>query len=283
MRLGITALLTDRTPGPATVAAAAEERGFDALYLPEHTHLPVRADVPPGAVGGVAPEDYRRTIDPMVALGAAAAVTSRLRLGTGVLLVAQHDPVVLAKQVATLDHLSGGRVVLGVGFGWNAAEAADHGVDFRTRRERAADHVACLRALWQGAPAEHHGPFADLPPSWSWPKPVRGPALPVLVGGGAGPRLLQAVADWGDGWMPIGSAGLGPAMADLGARVEAADRDPSAVVVVPFGVLPTDGKLEHLAALGVREVVLRVPTGPGTDVLGTLDAYAAFVDRFAAA
>src|SRR5580700_579950 len=135
MQLGITAFLSDETIGPAQWASEVEDRGFYSLYLPEHTHMPVTADSPPSVVEGVNPDSYRRSLDPYVALAAASAVTSKLRLGTGVSLVAQHDPIVLAKQIATLDHMSGGRFVLGIGFGWSKIEAEDHGIDFNARRK----------------------------------------------------------------------------------------------------------------------------------------------------
>lgn len=277
MRVGVTAFLTDRSLPPAALARAAEERGFASLYLPEHTHLPLRADRPPALVGGVEVDDYRRSLDPLVALGAAASATERLALGTGVVLVAQHDPIVLAKQVATLDHLSGGRAVLGVGFGWNGAEAADHGVDVRRRREVAADHVACMRALWTMDAAEHHGPFVDLEPCWSWPKPVRPGGVPVLVGAGASPQTFDAVVAWADGWLPIGGAGLARAVPALRRTAEQAGRDPATVRVVPFGTVPTPGKLELYRTLGVDEVVLRVPSAPRDAVLAALDEYARYV------
>lgn len=281
MRLGVTSFLGGDSMGPADLAAEAEGRGFDALYLPEHTHLPVRAARPPGTVAGVDPADYRRSLDPLVALAAAAAVTTRLRLGTGVLLVAQHDPIVLAKQVATLDHLSGGRVVLGVGFGWNRAEAEDHRVPFDERREVAREHTGCLRALWTDEPAEYHGRHVDLAPCFASPKPVQG-RVPVLIGGGSGPRLLDAVARWGDGWLPIGGSGLSEALPDLRRRAEAAGRDPGGLAVVPFGTLPDPGKLEHYAGLGVREVVLRLPAGDPDGMRRGLDDLAAHLPRAAA-
>jgi probable F420-dependent oxidoreductase len=277
MRLGITAFVTDRSMAPGTLARAAEERGFDSLYLPEHTHLPLRADVPPALVEGVKLEDYRRGVDPMVALGMAAQATQRLRLGTGVLLVAQHDPIVLAKQLATLDHLSGGRVVLGVGFGWNRAEAEDHGVDFARRREVARDHLRCLQALWSMEQPEYHGNHVDLPPCWSWPKPRQQPRIKTLVGGRASDAVFDAVADYGDGWLPIGGSGLGEAIPRLLQRVEGAGRDPAGISVVPFGTVPTESKLEHLAGLGVDEVVLRVPSGPEGDMLRHLDQHTRFL------
>lgn len=279
MRLGITCFLTDRDLAPAELATAAEERGFASLYLPEHTHLPVRADTPPALVEGVRADDYKRSLDPFVALATAVPVTMQLQLGTGVVLAAQHDPVVLAKQVATLDHLSGGRAVLGIGFGWNRAEAADHGVDFAARRQVAREHVLCMRALWRDDEAEFHGEFVDLDPCFSWPKPVRG-RVPVLLGGAATDANFAAVAEYGDGWMPIGGSGMGEAIPKLHQAFAAAGRDPATARVVPFGTIPTDAKLEHFAGLGVDEVVLRVPGGDRSAVLAVLDAHAAFVDRF---
>ena len=276
MLLGITSFLTDAAMAPADLARAVEERGFSSLYLPEHTHLPVRADTPPGLVEGVSLDDYKASLDPLVALASAAAVTTTLRLGTGIVLAAQHDPIVLAKQVATLDHLSGGRVELGIGYGWNREEAADHGLDFDRRREVAREHVLCMRALWQDDPAEFHGDHVDLPPCWSRPKPAQA-RLPVLVGGGAGPRTFAAIAEFGDGWLPIGASGLTEALPRLHAAVEAAGRDPSEVRVVPFGTIPTAAKLEHLAGLGIGEVVLRLASGPADGMLAELDGLAAFL------
>ena len=197
-------------------------------------------------------------------------------LGTGIVLAAQHDPIVLAKQVATLDHLSGGRVELGIGYGWNREEAADHGLDFDRRREVAREHVLCMRALWQDDPAEFHGDHVDLPPCWSRPKPAQA-RLPVLVGGGAGPRTFAAIAEFGDGWLPIGASGLTEALPRLHAAVEAAGRDPSEVRVIPFGTIPTAAKLEHLAGLGIGEVVLRLASGPADGMLAELDGLAAFL------
>jgi len=280
VRLGVTCFLTDRDVAPAELAVAAESRGFTSLYLPEHTHLPVKADTPPALVDGVRIDDYKRSLDPFVALATAVPVTTSLLLGTGVVLAAQHDPIVLAKQVATLDHLSGGRAVLGIGFGWNRVEAADHGVDFAARRRVARDHVRCMQALWRDDQAEYHGEFVDLDPCYSWPKPVRG-RVPVLLGGTATPGNFAAIADYGDGWMPVGGSGLADAIPELRRAFEDAGRDPEQIRVVPFGTIPTEAKLEHFAGLGVAEVVLRVPGGDRTAVLATLDSYAAFTDRFA--
>jgi probable F420-dependent oxidoreductase len=258
VRLGITAALTDLDVRPAEVAAAAEERGFDSFWVPEHTHLPIAEDVPPALVQGIRPDDYKRCLDPLVALSTAAAVTTRLGLGTGILLVAQHDPIVLAKQVATLDHLSGGRVTLGVGFGWNRREAEDHGVDFGRRWSVAREHLAAMETLWSEEQAEFRGEFVNFGPSWSWPKPVQRPRVRTLVGGGAREAVFDAVVSHADGWLPIGGAGLTEAIPRLHARAEEAGRDPATLSVVPFGTIADRGKLEHYARLGVDEVVLRL-------------------------
>jgi probable F420-dependent oxidoreductase len=277
VRLGITAALTDLDVAPAIVAVAAEERGFDSYWVPEHTHLPVSEDVPPALVQGIRSDDYKRCLDPLVALSTAAAVTTRLGLGTGILLVAQHDPIVLAKQVATLDHLSDGRVTLGVGFGWNRTEAEDHGVDFGRRWSVAREHLAAMEALWSEEQAEFRGEFVEFGPCWSWPKPVQQPRVRTLVGGGAGDAVFAAVVSSADGWIPIGGGGLTEAIPRLHARAEEAGRDPATLSVVPFGTIGDHGKLEHYARLGVDEVVLRVHGGDESAVRAELDALAPLV------
>jgi probable F420-dependent oxidoreductase len=282
VRLGITAFLTDLAMQPADLAREAEDRGFYSLYLPEHTHLPVRADQPPALVEGVSIEDYRRSIDPVVALAAAASVTQRILLGTGIMLVAQHDPIVLAKQLATLDQVSGGRVVLGIGFGWNREEAADHGVDFGSRRAIAREHMLCMQALWTQEQAEFHGEFVSLDPCWSWPKPIQQPRIATLVGGGANPAVFAAVAEYADGWMPVGGSGLADTLPKLRQAVEDRGRDPDQIRVVPFGTVPSGEKLAHYQELGIDEVVLRVPSGAARDMLTVLDRYAAYLETFGA-
>jgi probable F420-dependent oxidoreductase len=262
---------------PAALAVAAEERGFASLFLPEHTHLPVRDDHPPALVDGVRPDDYRRGLCPLVALSTAVPVTQRIGLGTGIVLAAQHDPIVLAKQVATLDHLSGGRFTLGIGFGWNRAEAEDHGVDFGQRHAVVREHLLCMQALWSQEQAEFHGTFVDLPPAWAWPKPKQQPRVRVLIGGGSGVRVLAAVAEYADGWMPIGGSGLAEAIPRLQRLAEENGRDPSTIAVIPFGTLGTRPKLEHFASLGVTEVVLRVRSGDTDEVLAQLDSLAALL------
>lgn len=282
MRLGITAFLTDRDMRPAALARFVEDHGFDSLYLPEHTHLPVRDDVPPALVEGVRLDDYQRGLCPLVALSSAIETTSRLRLGTGILLAAQHDPIVLAKQIATLDHLSGGRFTLGLGFGWNRAEAEDHGVDFSRRHALVREHFYCMEALWSQDRAEYHGELIDLPPAWAWPKPVQQPRVRTLIGGGSGPAVLGAVAEYADGWMPIGGSGLGDAIPRLHHLAELAGRDPAELSVIPFGTIANEAKLDHYAGLGVDEVVLRVRSGSGDEMRAQVEPLAALVE-FAAA
>ncbi len=278
MRYGLTMFATDRAMDPVALARAAEERGFDSLYVPEHTHIPVSRATPPPTGEAELPEEYRRTLDPFVALAAAAAVTERLRVGTGICLVAQRDPIVTAKEVATLDHLSGGRFVFGVGFGWNVEEMADHGVTFSARREVARERILAMQALWNDDEAAFSGEHVELSPSWAWPKPIQRPHPPVLIGGDGGPKLFAAIAEYGDGWIPIGGAGLTRALPELRRTVKDAGRDPDALEVVPFGTIPDEGKLDHYASIGVTEVVFRLPSADVAEVLPLLDDYARFLD-----
>jgi probable F420-dependent oxidoreductase len=282
MRFGVTVFTTDLSIGIVELATAAEERGFESLWLPEHTHIPLSRRTPPPTGDAELAEEYKRSLDPLVALGAAAAVTSTMRLGTGVLLPAQRDPIVTAKAVASLDHISGGRASLGVGFGWNEDEMADHGVSYPQRRDVAREHVLAMQELWAEDEAGYAGDHVDFGPSWSWPKPQqqvttgrRG--VPVLLGGGAGPKLFAHIAEYGDGWIPIGGAGLAEAIPRLHETVAAAGRDPAGLEIVPFGSLPDHGKLDHFATIGVTECVFRLPSAPRDDVLPILDKYATLV------
>lgn len=279
MRIATTIFLTDQTITPVALARELEQRGFAGLYLPEHTHIPVSRETPYPA-GGELPPEYGRTLDPFVALGQAAAVTERLALGTGITLIAQHDPIDLAKQVATLDHLSGGRFTLGVGFGWNVEEAADHGVVWSKRRALGRDRMALMRALWSEEPTAYEGEFGSVRASFAYPKPVQKPRGPVtgprtLIGGAAGPKLFAQIAEYADGWLPIGGRGLSESVPELRRVWEAAGRDPQHLQVVPYAVLPNPGKLAHYVDLGIEEVVLQLPPEPAPEVLRVLDAYAA--------
>ncbi|MCK7627490.1 TIGR03619 family F420-dependent LLM class oxidoreductase [Streptomyces sp. RS10V-4] len=274
MRIATTIFLTDETIRPVRLAEELEQRGFAGLYLPEHTHIPASRDTP-APMGDPLPREYGRTLDPFIALGQAAAVTERLRLGTGITLVAQHDPVDLAKQVATLDHLSGGRFTLGVGYGWNVEEAADHGVDWSVRRALVRDRLALMRALWAEEPTAYHGKFGSVRASLAHPKPAGG-APRILLGGAAGPRLFGEIASGADGWLPIGGRGLGEALPALRRAWEEAGRA-GAPEVVPYAVRPTPGKLAHYRELGLPEVVLQLPAAGEPEVLRTLDDYAQYL------
>ena len=272
--LGVTLFLTDQTIAAAELAREVEARGFHSLYFPEHTHIPTSRQTPPPTGEPELPEEYKRTLDPFVALAAAAAATSRLRLGTGVCLVAQHHPLVLAKTVATLDLISGGRFVFGIGFGWNREEMASHDVDFRTRRERVREHTLAMQRLWTGERASFAGEFVSFDESWSWPKPVQQPWPPILIGGAPGPKMFAHIAEYADGWIPIGGAGVGAALPDLRRAVERAGRDPASLRVVPFGTIPNPGKLDYYQSIGITEVVLRLPSAARDVTLRTLDEYA---------
>jgi probable F420-dependent oxidoreductase len=282
VRYGVTMFATDRSIGIVELAREAEARGFDSLWLPEHTHIPVSRRTPPPTGDAELAEEYRRCLDPLVALAAASSATSTLRLGTGILLAAQREPIVTAKAVATLDHLSGGRAALGVGFGWNEDELEQHGVAMADRRDVAREHVLAMQALWADDEAAFDGRHVHLAPSWSWPKPVqRGtdgrPRVPVLHGGAAGPKLFAHIAEYGDGWIPIGGAGLSDAVPRLRDAVASAGRDPSELEIVPFGSLPDPGKLDHFERIGVTECVFRLPSAPRDVVLPLLDAQSGLV------
>jgi probable F420-dependent oxidoreductase len=279
--VGVTVFATDRTVDPVELCRAAEERGLDSFWLPEHTHIPVSRRTPPPTGEAELAEEYRRTLDPLVALAACASVTTRIRLGTGILLAGQREPIVTAKAVATLDHLSAGRVDLGIGFGWNEDEMAHHGVTPAARHDIVREHVAAMRALWTEDEASYAGEHVSFEPAWSYPKPVQA-RLPVLIGGGAGPKLLRHVVDYGDGWIPIGGAGLSEVVPRLHAALEGAGRDPAALRIVPFGSLPTAGKLAHFAAIGVTEVVCRVPAVGRDEALRALDEIVTVRDDFRA-
>lgn len=276
MRISTTIFLTDETITPLRLARELEERGFAGMYLPEHTHIPVERTSPYPA-GGELPPEYGRTLDPFVALGQAAAVTTTLGLGTGITLLAQHDPIALAKQIATLDHLSGGRFTLGVGFGWNREEAADHGVEWSTRRDLSRDRMHLMRALWAAEPTAYDGDFGSVRASYAYPKPASGPAPRTLVGGAAGPKLFSHIADYADGWLPIGGRGLTESVPVLRETWSAAGRDPKALQIVPYAVLPSAGKLAHYAELGCEEVVLQLPPAGEGEVLRVLDEYGKYV------
>jgi probable F420-dependent oxidoreductase len=274
---GLGMFLTDETIGPVELARAAEDAGFESLFVPEHTHIPVSRETPwPGR--DQLPRFYPRGYDPFVALTAAAVATERLRLGTGVCLVVEHDPIVLAKQVASLDHLSGGRLIFGVGAGWNREEMRNHGTDPARRFALMRERVLAMREIWTRDEAEFHGRHVDFDPLWSWPKPVQRPGPPVLVGGND-PRNLERVLDFGDGWIPNtrNLPRLAAAIGELRRRAAESGRGP--VPVTLYGAAHDDGTVSEAAAAGVDRCVFLVPPSPADEALPRVADLAALAAR----
>ncbi|HEU0024969.1 MAG TPA: LLM class F420-dependent oxidoreductase [Thermoleophilaceae bacterium] len=274
MRIGLCTFVTEYTIDPVSLGRLAEQRGFDALFLPEHTHIPVSRDTPyPG--GGELPREYSHMVDPLVSLGAAAGVTDRLELGTGVSLVIEHDPIVLAKQVATLDLVSGGRALFGVGAGWNREEMRNHGTDPAERFEVLRERVEAIKKIWTSEEAEYHGRHVDFDPIWAWPKPVRQPHPPVLVGGVSDGALERVVA-FGDEWMPNrvrSPEDLGARIAELQRRAEAAGRGP--IPVTLYGAKPEARAIERVREVGVSGFLFYVPSEDAGETERRLDELAA--------
>ncbi|MGZ4495097.1 MAG: LLM class F420-dependent oxidoreductase [Nocardioides sp.] len=249
MRMGVYVFATDLDLNPGPLAVEIEQRGFDSMFFPEHSHIPVSraTDYPDSYGGGVLPDFYKRTYDPFVSCAFAAAATTTLEVGTGICLLALRDAVHTAKLVASVDRLSGGRFTFGVGFGWNADEFATHGADFSTRHRKVREQVALMRTMWTEDVASFEGEHVSLPPSWCWPKPVQVPGPKVYLGG-SGPVTMRHAAEWADTWYPT------PPMADplltesiprFRQMVQDAGRDPEAV---PVGVAPGAVDEQSLAA-----------------------------------
>ena len=274
MHLGIAMFPTDYTIGPVQLARAVEERGFESLFVPEHTHIPASRLTPyPGPQEDLPPE-YSHVMSPVVALSAAAAVTTRLRLGFGVSLVVEHDPIALAKEVATLDFISDGRVIFGVGAGWNREEMENHGTDYHTRFSLMRERVEAMRRIWADEAASYHGRFVDFDEIWSWPKPVQRPGPPVLIGG-HGEKALQRVVEWGDGWIPLSIE----ARKELPAQVEqlqrmAAEAGREPIEVTLFGARQRAETLERLEKIGVARAVFWLDPGTADELHPQLDALA---------
>jgi probable F420-dependent oxidoreductase len=277
VKLGVFLPATDRTVRPDEAARHLEARGFASLFLPEHTHIPTSRRSPFPS-GGDLPDFYRRMVDPFVGLATAAAATDTLEIGTGVCLVAQHDPIVLAKQVATLDLFSGGRFVFGVGYGWNREEVANHGVDPRTRRAVVRERLLAMSRLWEDDEAEFTGEHVRFERSWMWPKPAQRPRPPIYLGGTPGTTLFRHVVELADGWMPIGGSGLARALDELRRTADEAGRDPETIGVGLFGVVPDPGKLDHYRALGVERVVFSLPPCDRDRALRLIDGWTDLLD-----
>jgi probable F420-dependent oxidoreductase len=271
MHLGVLMFATDYAMRVDELARAAEARGYESLWLPEHTHIPTSRRSPwPG--GPQLPKEYWHTHDLFVALATAAAVTTSLKVGTGICLLVQRDPIITAKAVASLDHLSGGRALFGIGAGWNAEEMEDHGTEFRTRWRLLRERVLAMKAIWTTDEPRFDGEFVRFPPMWSWPKPVQRPHPPVLLGG-HGPRALARVVDYCDGWLPIG-ARAGNIPTDVVALRRLATekgRDPRSISVSVYGAAMEADTLARLAEAGVDRAIFWLPSAGADAVLPLLD------------
>lgn len=274
MELGVFIFDTDYSISIDELARALEERGFASLFVPEHTHIPVSRKSPwPG--GGDLPKEYAHTLDPFISLSFAAAATTKLKLGTGISLIPQRDPIVTAKVVASLDMMSNGRFTLGIGGGWNVEEMESHGATYKTRFRIMRERVLAMKALWTEDEAEFNGEFVTFEKSWSWPKPVQRPHPPVILGGET-KYTLQRVAEYGDGWLPRVTPGFDPAenMARLRQAAEEAGRDPKELTCTLFRAPTEPQQLEACAQAGVHGGLFQLPSANRETILPMLDEYA---------
>jgi probable F420-dependent oxidoreductase len=273
MDFGATIFFTDYSMGPVELARALEARGFESLWAPEHSHIPLSRQSP-FPQGGELPKKYYDVMDPFVTLAAAAAATTTLKVATGICLVVQRDPIQTAKSVASLDQISGGRFLFGIGAGWNAEEMADHGTDFASRFTVMRERVEAMKAIWTKSRPEYHGQFVNVPPMMTWPKPVQKPHPPVIVGGAYPHGARRAIA-YGDGWVPHARR---PAYGDvLGLLPEfrtmatESGRDADTVPVTIFGVAEDADAIARYRDAGVARVVFGLPPAGADDVLPLLD------------
>jgi probable F420-dependent oxidoreductase len=274
---GVFMFPTDKAIAPAELAREAEARGFESLWFPEHSHIPTSRESPWGLRENAPPlpEEYWRTHDQFVALAMAAAVTERIKLGTGITLVAQHDPIWLAKSVASLDALSGGRVLFGVGYGWNREELEHHGLKFSQRRAVLRERILAMKELWTREEAEFHGEYVSFSPSWQWPKPHQSPHPPVILGGGAGPRTMEHIVEFCDGFMPIaGRYDAATQFEQIRQLATDSGRDPATLEFGQFGTPPKPEIIEAMIEAGCTRLVLGLPPAGSSTVLSQLDAHA---------
>jgi probable F420-dependent oxidoreductase len=278
--IGVFIFPTDQTIQPVELGRAAEELGFESLWFPEHSHIPVsrttpwggRKDAPP------LPEYYWRTHDQFVALAAVAATTTALKVGTGICLLAQRDPIWTAKEVASLDVLSEGRFVFGVGYGWNVEEYEEHGHAFSQRRDRLRESVLAMKELWSEDEASFEGEHVSFSPSWAWPKPHQHPHPPVILGGSAGPKTAVHIAEFCDGWMPIGASNL-KGLDLVNEACRAIGRDPESLHLGVFRARPDAETLDRLQEQGVKRALMELPQGSRDDVLRALENMAPLLSR----
>jgi probable F420-dependent oxidoreductase len=276
MKFGLVIFPTDYSITLPELARAAEELGFESLFVTEHTHIPT-SRLSPWSGGPELPQHYWHTLDPFVGLTAAAMVTERLLVGTAVCLVIEHDPIVLAKQVATIDLVSGGRFLFGVGGGWNAEEMENHGTPFNRRWKVLRERVEAMKAIWTQEEPEYHGEFVDFGPIWSWPKPVQKPYPPVFVGGD-GETTLKRVVRYGDAWLPRWNQSgtqLAEKLAELRRLAEEAGRSTPPTSV--YGVPPKPEGVETVRELGVERAIFNLPSKGRDDVLRLLEDWAKLI------
>lgn len=274
MRIGVFYFPADYGIDIAELARALEARGFASLYVPEHTHIPVSRRTPfPG--GGELPKRYSHTYDPFVALSFAAAATKKLLVGTGICLIPERDPIVTAKCVASLDRLSGGRFVFGIGGGWNVEEMENHGARYNTRFKLMRERILAMKAIWTEEAAQYHGEMVDFDPIWSWPKPTQRPHPPILLGGESD-YTLRRVVEYCDGWFPRPHRGMDIAreVGRLRAMADRAGRDFSSLFISVFRAPADQAALAEYAAAGVHEAVLEIPDRSRDEILAVIDGYA---------
>ena len=281
MDFGAAIFFTDYSMGPAELARALEERGFDSLWAPEHSHIPLSRRSP-FPQGGDLPKKYYDVMDPFVTLSAAAAVTTKLKVATGICLVVQRDPIQTAKEVATLDQVSGGRVLFGIGAGWNAEEMADHGTEFSMRFEVMRERVEAMKAIWTKSKPEYDGKHVKFPQMMTWPKPIQKPHPPVIVGGAFPYGARRAIA-YGDGWVPHARR---PAYDDVltllpefRKMATAAGRDPGSIPVTVFGVAENVDAVRRCQDAGVARAIFNLPAAKADEVLPVLDRCAALIRK----
>ena len=282
MRHGIVLFTSDRGIEPARAASAAEAAGFDAFFVPEHTHIPVKREaVHPSTGTSELPDDrYMRTLDPWVALGMAAAVTTRIRLGTAVALPVEHDPITLAKTIASLDHLSGGRVTLGAGFGWNVDELTDHGVPADRRRTMLREYLEAMQALWSREEGSYAGEFVTFGPSWAWPKPVQQPRVPVLIGAAGTEKTFRWIARSADGWITTPRDDVLDDTVPLLTKIWTETGRVGAPQIVALAGRPDADQLAQWAQLGVTDVLFGLPDRSADEVVGYIDRLAGKLAAF---
>ena len=281
MKIGLMLFSCDYAIRPDEFARAAEERGFESIWFPEHSHIPASRRTPYPA-GGELPKEYWHTHDLFVSLAMAVAVTRRILIGSGICLVIQRDPIHLAKAVASLDQLSNGRFLFGIGGGWNAEEMENHGTPFKKRWKILREKLEAMKAIWAHENAEYHGEFVNFDPIWQFPKPLTRPHPPIILGT-ATPNGRQRVVDYCDGWIPIDLLiqDLPAAIADLRQRAEKAGRDPRSIPISIFWAKAEEAELRRYESMGVERAILGVPAAPPDEVLPILDQYAELARKLA--